>query len=483
MDDKTKPGAKFNIGVCCSQDVVQLVEKILAAYNKVSIHAMPLSGPTAKLPANAQFDLIICDVAALDDSNIIQSINGLRQQYHGASIVTVTSQPNHVVAVQLMKSGVEDYIALPQDRRRFFEAIERSFGEWQTRQQQQSFLDYQARTYDFSQIIGRSEQLQNTLRLAQKVIANDYMTVLLLGETGTGKELLAKAIHYNSKNREHPFVEIACSAIPETLLESELFGHEKGAFTDAKERKIGLFELAGEGTIFLDEIGDITPTVQLKMLKVIEEKTLRRLGGVKDIPVRARIIAATSRNLEDLVKSSTFRRDLYYRLKILPLELPPLSKRKEDISLLAEQFLKHFSSAYEKNIVGLTDKALEVLLAHTWEGNVRELKHTIERAALLAEKEWIDQEDLTFLIDSSRVRPEGPSLGHIILDQTSDESHVTLCLPIEDASLTKMEKALVREVLKRVNGNKSRAARIIGISRPRLDRIINLDPDFYRSVL
>ena len=326
--------------------------------------------------------------------------------------------------------------------------------------------------YDFRNIVGASPALKVTIERANKIIKNPSMTVLITGETGTGKELFARAIHYNSSNRNSPFVDIACSALPETLLESELFGYEKGAFTDAKERKIGLFELAGEGTIFLDEIGDISLAMQSKLLKVIEDRTMRRVGGIRDIPGRARVVAATSADLESKMRSGEFRRDLYHRLKILPLELPPLRERKEDIPLLAQHFLDVFAGVYQKRLKGVTPSALQVLMNQDWEGNVRELKHCLERAVLLEEGEWITERGFEF-----GERKQKEARRTMIPNSASslpprELSTFMFLVPVTQASVAEVQRMLAVKVLEYAGGNKARAAKILKVSRPRLDRIL-----------
>jgi two-component system, NtrC family, response regulator AtoC len=256
-------------------------------------------------------------------------------------------------------------------------------------------------------------------------------------------------------------------------LESELFGHERGSFTDAHDRKIGLFELAGDGTIFLDEIGDISPSVQSKLLKVIESRVLRRVGGTKDISVKARIIAATSISLESKVISGEFRRDLYHRLKILPLILPPLRERKEDIRLLADYFIKQYNELYNRNIKDISRSALQILIQNDWEGNIRELKHSIERAVLVAENDVIGVDDLGLEMKNIVSGNRHLKSGVINID---DEKYkiktISVILPLNEASILNFEKELLKEVLKEVGGNKTKAASILKISRPRLARLL-----------
>jgi two-component system response regulator AtoC len=306
------------------------IEPSCADMDDVSIQAVSMKS----VQKNGDIDLLVLEMNGNAD-DLKENIQGLQEGKPSLPIIVVTRKGEFETGVQLLRMKIADYLVLPNDRRRLYALIQQSFLEKKTRVHQKQFLDHKTSASGFDHIIGKSPQLMETFRLTRKVIASDYMTALVLGETGTGKELLVKAIHYNSVNREHPFVEINCSALPETLLESELFGFEKGSFTDARERKMGLFELAGKGTIFLDEIGDINPLVQSKLLKVIEEKVMRRIGGIENIPVQARIIAATSKDLQELVQKGQFRQDLYFRLHILPLMLPPLRERENDIPLLS----------------------------------------------------------------------------------------------------------------------------------------------------
>lgn len=396
----------------------------------------------------------------------------LRAQFKNVFICIVAVSPDHLDAGEFIKLGASGYYTFPDDYRKLSEEITNLLDEWQIEKSQKRFLQLQQRTYDFGQILGKSPPLLEVLRRARKVIENTSMTVLITGETGSGKELMARAIHYNSANCGSPFVDIGCSALPETLLESELFGFEKGAFTDARERKLGLFELAGDGSIFLDEIGDMSLAMQSKLLKVIESRTMRRLGGVQDIPVRARIIAATGAELESKMKSGQFRKDLFHRLRILPLEIPPLRERKEDIPFLAQSFLDLFVKSYGKTIGGITTKALDLLMRCDWEGNVRELKHSIERAVLLREEGQLDENDFDFLSksDSPPGESDVPRNGENAAD--ADKHTFVLELPIEESSMEDIQRKVALKILEHVHGNKSKAAYILRISRPRLNRIL-----------
>lgn len=416
-------------------------------------------------------DLVLLDVTK-DTIALRSALSEFSSQFPDVPILAMASDADHAFAVELVKLGVSAYFIVPDEQRKIAEQVTMQYNDWVARKKKEKFVELQQEVYDFRHIIGNSPLLKGTIERAQKVIKNSTMTVLITGETGTGKELFARAIHYNGKNMNSPFVDIACSALPETLLESELFGYERGAFTDAKERKIGLFELAGNGSIFLDEIGDISLATQSKLLKVIEDRTMRRVGGVRDVPVRARIIAATSVDLEAKMRSGEFRKDLYHRLKILPLDLPPLRERKDDIPLLVENFLQSSNEAYNKKIRGLTPHALQILIEHEWEGNVRELKHSIERAVLLEENDWITEHDFEF--ESKKARP---TRRKVIISKPEslppkEVDTLMLLVPLDRASLPDVQRMFAQKVLEHVGGNKVKAAKILRISRPRLDRIL-----------
>jgi transcriptional regulator with GAF, ATPase, and Fis domain len=269
--------------------------------------------------------------------------------------------------------------------------------------------------------------------------------VLLTGETGTGKDLAAKAIHVNSARSTRAFVNITCSALPEQLLESELFGHERGAFTDARQQKRGLFETADGGTVFLDEIGEMTPALQAKLLRFLEEKTFKRVGGLADQRVDVRVIAATNRNLEDEVKAGKFREDLFYRLQVMPIALPALRERKGDVPLLANFYVDKFNREFRKRIRGLSAAAVDVLQQYGWPGNVRELKNAIERAMLLVEGEWLEPEHFTTL--------------------TRTVASAQFKLPPNGVNLDEVERQLLLQALERANGNQTQAAQLLGINR------------------
>jgi two-component system response regulator AtoC len=461
---------RFNILLCGRKEMMADVRRLIMPAEDV--HLQFASSPTF-LVGRALFNvprLVLIDVTK-DTHALRSSLKEFCSEIPDVPIIALAREPDHGFAVELVKIGVSAYFIFPDEHRKIRDQVILMYNDWQAKKQKERFIEKQQEVYDFRSIIGTSPRLQESIERARKVIKNNARTVLITGETGTGKELFARAIHYNSANRNSPFVDIACTALPETLLEAELFGFERGAFTDAKERKIGLFELAGDGTIFLDEIGDISLTTQAKLLKVLEDRTMRRLGGIRDVPVRARIIAATSANLEQKIRAGQFRKDLYHRLKILPLELPSLAERVEDIPLLVDAFLKSFNQTYKKKIKGITASALQMLVERPWEGNVRELKHAVERAVLLEEGDWLTEEDFEWERSEVHETKKRPSAA-VSSDPASARDTLVLCVPLEQASANEVQSMLAHKVLDYVGGNKMKAAKILKISRPRLDRIL-----------
>ncbi len=368
--------------------------------------------------------------------------------------VVIGLAAEHRLAIEVVHAGADDYFVLPGEAERLRDYARGRAESLRGQAARAELADLERQEFDFSRIVGGSRAVREALARASRIIPRGAATVLLTGETGTGKELLAQAIHYNGPRRQGPFVELNCSAIPPTLLESELFGHERGAFTDARRAKPGLFELADGGTLFLDEIGELPFELQGKLLKVLEDKRIRRVGGTRTLEVDIRIIAATNRDLAAEVRAGGFREDLYYRLCVIPIDLPPLRERGEDILLLARHFIETLAEAYDLPRPDLVPAVKDRLLTHAWPGNVRELRNAIERALLLSEGAELRAEDL-FL-------ESGPALVAVTGDAV---------LPFP-ASLDEIELAAVRAMLDRTDGNKSAAARRLGISRSRLHRAL-----------
>src|SRR5262249_14763637 len=288
-----------------------------------------------------------------------------------------------------LKLGAYDFVGKPLDFDELRIAIKNALEASRLRSEVQTLRGEIKRRAGYHEIVGNSPKMTELMNFVRKVASSEATTILIQGESGTGKDLIAKAIHYESGRQERPFVAINCSAIPETLMEAELFGHEKGAFTDAKQMKKGLFEVADGGTLFLDEIGELSPLLQAKLLRVLEDQVIRRVGGVRDMQVDVRVIAASNRDLEKAVRENQFRQDLYYRLAIIAIFIPPLRDRKEDILPLVDSFIDRYNRRFRKSIRGIRDETRKVLLSHTWPGNVRELKNTIERAMILEEEQFL----------------------------------------------------------------------------------------------
>jgi DNA-binding NtrC family response regulator len=365
--------------------------------------------------------------------------------------LVVGAQADHRLAAALVRAGAADYFALPQDLEALRAAVAERARRREAREAGGRLAAAERETFDFRRIIGRSAQIRAALDRAARIIPRDRATVLVTGETGTGKELLAQAIHYNGPRAAQPFVELNCAAVPAGLLETELFGHEKGAFTDARATKPGLFETADGGTLFLDEIGELPLSLQGKILKALEEKEVRRVGAVRTRTVDVRIIAATHVDLAAAVGRREFREDLFYRLNVIPIHLPPLRERGEDVVLIAEHFLTTLAEQYDLAVPVLPPELRRALVAHPWPGNVRELRNALERALLLGDGE-LDTSDLF----AAAASPAPAGSGEIPFPARLDE----------------IERAAAAAMVSRFDGNKSAAADALGISRSRLYRLL-----------
>ena len=396
------------------------------------------------------YDLIITDIKMPK----ITGIDILRESmtlHQNTPVIMITAFASTEVAVEAMKLGAHDYITKPFNVDEIKIIIKNAI-EKKSLFDENIFLKEELKgRYHFSNIVGKSEKIQKIFELIQKV-ANGKSTVLITGESGTGKELVAKAIHHNSNRRDKPFVSISCGAIPETLLESELFGHQKGAFTSADSDKKGLFEIADGGTFFLDEVTEAPPSIQAKLLRVLQEKEFKRVGGVKDIKVDVRVIAATNKNLHKLIEEGKFREDLYYRLNVIPIELPSLRERKVDIPLLVNHFINKCNFINKKDIKGITLKAMELLERYIWRGNIRELENVIERAVTLETNDNIQADSLSDEIRNYRVEhlktiSEIPSEG----------------VNLEDY-ITKIEKDIILSALEKTGWVKKKAAELLNMS-------------------
>jgi DNA-binding NtrC family response regulator len=396
-------------------------------------------------------DCVLLDVR-LPGIDGMEVLRRMRKDNPDVPVVVMTAYGEVDKAVEAMKLGAYDFVSKPFMIEKMKVTIEHALTTSQLRTQVRS-LQRGAEDWT-SHFVGKSPAMQDVFRVVKKIGQSKATTVLITGESGTGKELVSRAIH-DSSNCEGPFVEINCGALPETLLESELFGHEKGAFTDAKSRKRGLVEIAENGTLFLDEIGEMGLTLQTRLLRLIENKTFRRVGGVEDLDVRCRIVAATNRNLEKAIEQSAFRKDLYYRLKVIPIDLPPLRERLADVPLIANYFIDHYNKELNKRVGRLSPQMVSVLQGYSWPGNVRELKNDIERAMLL-------EADIEILPEHLPVELVSPNT-QVVRQRASflDDS-------FKPTSLRVMEYFFITKTLEATNGNKSQAAKLLGISRQTL---------------
>jgi DNA-binding NtrC family response regulator len=403
-------------------------------------------------------DLVFMDIT-MPKCDGLETLKKIKANNYSTPVIIITGQGTLQTAISAMQLGAFQYLMKPLSVKTIREEIKKV--EVSLKSPNMNSIEFRADFTDRHQLVGNSPVMHEVYKLIGSVSTTpNHTSVLLLGETGTGKELVARAIHNNSEFAHEPFIAVNCTALPETLLESELFGHERGAFTGAMDRKIGKFEQAGQGTIFLDEIGDISPEMQQKLLRVLQEREMERLGDTKLIPVRARFITATNQDLKKLIKEDYFREDLYYRLNVVTIKLPPLFKRKDDIPLLANFFLKRYSLRLKKNISGISNKALSLLQSYTYPGNVRELENLIERAVMLTS-------------------------GNLLLTDAIGEIHqekspVPLQLPLISSDFAEsrdyiqkvFEKQFVSEQLTRHEGNISAAAKSSNMSRQNFHRLI-----------
>ncbi len=440
------------------------VSSVASIIKQVNIFEVKIICQTPRKIEIEQNDIIVLLINKFS-SNLLTHILDVKETVKNKFVIVIRND-SALLVTSLVKLGFTNIFLFPHEIPKFTSY----FQEIITNNSYLTVIpaNEESDQWDFNSIIGTSPKFSSIIEIAKRVSENKNVSVLILGETGTGKSLLAKVIHKNSSAANTPFIEIVCSAIPEDLLESELFGHEKGAFTSALYRKLGLFELAENGTLLLDEIGDLSLNLQVKLLRVIEKKIIRRLGGVDDIPINTRIISATNRDLNEMVKQDLFREDLYHRLNVVSILLPPLRERKEDIIILAWKFIEEFNKQFNKSVNKIEKKLEEFMLAYSWPGNIRELRNAVERAVLLSDIKELKLDDFSNL------------LKNLPLNILERDEHIAfhpnlirLDLSYEKTNLMNLSTLYAKEVVKKMGGNKSKSARVLGISRPKLDKLLN----------
>ncbi|MCX5829066.1 MAG: sigma-54 dependent transcriptional regulator [Deltaproteobacteria bacterium] len=432
--------------------------KVVLEKNSYEVHLAETGCKGLEIIKKGGIELVLLDVR-LPDIDGIDVLKKIRAMDPEIIVIMMTGYGTVENAVQAIKIGAVDYINKPFESKALTTIVKLALETHKLKREVRGFQDRNKMLYGTDKIIGQSKSLQKTLDMVNKISQIESSTVLIQGESGTGKELVAKAIHYNSSRSSGPFVEINCSAIPTTLLESELFGYEQGAFTDAKRAKQGLVEQANGGTIFLDEIGDMELSMQSKILNVLQERKFRRLGGGKMIDMDARIIAATNHNLREEIGKKSFRQDLFYRLNVLHINLSPLRERKEDIVPLTKYFIHEFNQSFKKNVRDISQDAMDLLLNYSWPGNVRELRNTIERIMIIENPEIILRKHLPAEV-----------IGEISLELSSPKRPFDPIVLGEDgidlkAITESFQAEIISEALMKAEGNKSKAAKLLNMDR------------------
>ena len=401
-----------------------------------------------KAVESESFDLILMDIR-MTDMDGIEAMGQIKKMSPSIPVIMMTAYASIKAAVEALKSGAYDYLTKPLDIDELKILIKKALEHYRLQEENVFLKERLADRFDFSKIIGKSRRMKELFENLSLIAPSDA-TILIYGESGTGKELVANAIHQNSPRAQKPFIKVSCAALPETLLESELFGHERGAFTGALARKAGRFQLADGGTLFLDEVNVMSATTQVKLLRVLQEREFEPLGSTKTIHVDIRLITATNKELEAEVKEGRFREDLFYRLNVVPIHLPPLRERKEDIPLLAEHFFRLYQEKNKKSIKGFLPKTIDTLMRYDWPGNIRELENVIERAILLCRSEYITPKDLP-----------PPLQGEEVGEQP------IISIP-SGMTLEQVERETIIQTLEETGGNRTQTAQILGISRKTL---------------
>lgn len=408
-------------------------------------------------------ELVMLDIC-LPDVNGLELLKRFKAANEDVYIIMVTAYANADSAVQALQYGAEDYFGKPFNLDAIKHVVNRAFEKRRLKKEVDFFRRELRKKSDQDKLIGNSQKMIEVFKMIKICADADAKTVLVTGESGTGKELVAKAIHYHSARADAPFIEVNCASIPENLLENELFGHEKGAYTDASKRHKGVFEMAEGGSVFLDEIGDMPFSMQAKILKAVETKRFRRLGGEDDVEANVRIITATHQNLSMMVKDGKFREDLFYRLNVMNISLPSLRERKEDIESLVQYFIETLNEEYGKDVQGTSPETVEYLKRYDWPGNVRELRNCIERLMMLEQEKILSPEYLSSEIRQRDVPEQGEAPGII----RSDFAGEHIVVPATGISLNELEKLLIQLALRKSGGNQTKAAKFLKTSRDTL---------------
>ncbi len=431
------------------RNIRALVARVLGQ-DQVEVHGAATGKEGLQMADEVSPDLVLLDLR-LPDMDGMDVLRALRSRYPEVAVIIITGFGQIQSAVEAIKVGATDYLEKPFEHvEKLKLAVGRALDEVRAKREIRRLHGLQEKQYGVDQIIGDSEPTRSLRDLIRKVARSEAQTILILGDSGTGKELVARGLHYESTRRDFPFMEVNCAAITETLFESELFGHEKGAFTDAKSAKKGLMELADRGTLFLDEVSEMSLNSQAKFLRVLQERVFRRVGGTRDIKVDLRVITASNRPLELRVKEGLFREDLFYRLNVIPIHIPPLRERRDDIMPLARHFLTESNVRSHKAIKGFTPETERLIFSYPWPGNVRELRNLIERLVILGTSDHIEPQHLPIQFASQAVE---------VPRQMGSQ---------EFRTLAEVERAYINQVMQRVEANKSKAAKILGISRQTL---------------